>query len=316
MGVGVAAASVLACSLGAVMAACGDSFTTTGGTVEAGVDAPTVTPEAGAGDTSVSPDGAPAVDSGARGDAGDGGGVRDGGGGSDGGAAGWCGAHPGHTFCEDFDEYPSINGLFGAWTSFQQTNGTFSFDTSNAPSAPNALDVAGTNGAQVLVFKGFPAGAKPSVLRLEFDLRFNSSGSVGLLAAVGIAAITFGPSVSDGYAALVIKYGPSLSAAWADSADAGPTDAGTFKIAGATGTFPTTGIWSARYAIEIDYSSTDTACVQVFQGMTPLLSPCLPLPPHLVHPGALSIVLGDYAAGIGGTGAINVEFDDVTFDAR
>ncbi len=305
MWVGAAAVAALASTLAVAIAACGgSSFTSMGAAAEAGAEASTGAPEASGGDTSVAPDVASPSDAGAPGE------------GGDGGPAGWCGAHRGHTFCEDFDEYASINGLFGAWSNFQQTNGTFSFDTSNAPSLPNALDVAGTSGAQVLVVKSFPPGIKPTMIRLEFDLRFNSSGSVGLLSAVGLAAIEFGASVSDGYAALVIGSGPSLSAAWADSADAGASDAGTFKIASATGTFPATGVWSARYAIEIDYGSSNTGCVQVFQGTTALLSPCMPLPPHLLHPTALSIALGDYAAGFGNTGNINVEYDDVTFDVR
>jgi hypothetical protein len=236
--------------------------------------------------------------------------------GSSGNGASWCSGQAGHTFCEDFDEYSDVTALLGAWSTFEQTGGgSFAFDTVNAPSPPNALEVMGPNGAQVLVIKTFPLAKQPAVLRLDFDLRIDSSGSVGFLSAVGLAAIAFGAAVSDGYAALAIASGPSLSGGWTDATDAGASDAGAFKTSNATGTFPAGGVWTARYAIEVDYTST-AGCVQIYAGITPLLSPCLALPPHLLHPASVSISLGDYAGGLDNTGVINVEFDNVTFDIQ
>jgi|HubBroStandDraft_1064217.scaffolds.fasta_scaffold89069_1 hypothetical protein len=295
---GLATAASLAASSGMALSACGgNNFTT--GNADASLEAGVATAEASGRDAPAPSDAPSPSDAGSPGDA---------------ASASWCAGQLSHTFCEDFDEYASVNELFGAWSSFQQTNGSFKFDSSNAPSPPNALEVIGANGAQVIVVKTFPVEKQPSTLRLEFDLRFNSSGNVGFLSAVGLAAIAFGPSVSDGYAALVVGNGPSLSGAWLDTTDAGTSDAGTFKIANATGTFPASGVWSARYAIEVDYTSSTSGCVQVFQGTTALLSPCLPLPPQLLHPSVVSISLGDYAAGFASTGSIDVEFDNVTFD--
>jgi hypothetical protein len=227
---------------------------------------------------------------------------------------GWCATHPGHTFCEDFDESPNVTAFLGTWSTFQQTGGIFKFDTSGAPSAPNALEATGTNSAKVVVLKTFPISRTATKVRMDFDLRINSSGSVGLLSAAGLAALAFGSSISDGFASIAIANGPALSAAWAASADAGTAaDAGTFKASNATGTFPATGVWAARYGIEVDYSASG-GCVQIFEGPTPLLSSCLALPPTLAHPTVVSVVVGDYTAGFGNTGSIDVEFDDVTFD--
>ncbi len=139
---------------------------------------------------------------------------------------------------------------------------------------------------------------------------------MGLLAAVGLAAIAFGDGLSDGYAALTIGNGPTLSGEWTNTVDAGPSDAGAFKTSNATGAFPAGGVWAARYAIEVDYTST-TGCLQIFEGITPLLSPCLAhYPPPLLHPASVSIALGDYAGGLGTTGIVSVEFDNVTFDIQ
>jgi hypothetical protein len=285
---------VVASACAMAFASCGGPSFTNGGP-DASTEAATATPEAGAaGDSARLADTAPPGD----------------------GGASWCSGQGAHTFCEDFDEYTNVTALLGAWSTFEQTGGgSFTFDTVNAPSPPNALEVMGANGAQVLVIKTFPLAKQPAVLRLDFDLRINSSGSVGFLSAVGLAAIAFGDGLPDGYTALTIGGGPTLSGEWTDSVDAGPSDAGTFRTSNATGPFPAGGVWAARYAIEVDYTST-ASCVQIYEGITPLLSPCLALPPHLLHPASVSIALGDYAGGLESTGVINVEFDNVTFDIQ
>ena len=135
----------------------------------------------------------------------------------------------------------------------------------------------------------------------------------------GLAAIAFGDSLADGYAALAIGSGPNLTAVWTLPADAGAANANSFKTQNATGSFPTTGQWSGRYAIGIDYTGTaaaKTGCIQIYQGVTPLLSPCLALPAEFVTPHALSVALGDYAGGGGNTGTVNIEFDNVTFTEK
>jgi hypothetical protein len=285
---------VVASACGMAFASCGGPSFTNGGS-DASIEAATGTPEAG-----VAADSALFAETAAP---------------SDGGAS-WCSGQGAHTFCEDFDEYTNVTALLGAWSTFEQTGGgSFTFDTVSAPSPPNALEVMGPNGAQVLVIKTFPLAKQPAVLRLDFDLRINSSGSVGFLSAVGLAAIAFGGALSDGYAALTIGDGPTLSGEWTDSVDAGPSDAGAFKTSNATGAFPAGGVWAARYAIEVDYTSTG-GCLQIYEGITALLSPCLALPPHLLHPASVSVALGAYAGGLESTGVINVEFDNVTFDVQ
>ena len=82
---------------------------------------------------------------------------------------GWCSQHPGHTFCDDFDEYANINALLSGWSSYEQSGGSLRLDSSNALSAPNALEAEGTSGSQVLVLETFPLPAQPSTLRLEFE---------------------------------------------------------------------------------------------------------------------------------------------------
>jgi hypothetical protein len=56
--------------------------------------------------------------------------------------------------------------------------------------------------------------------------------------------------------------------------------------------------------------------VQVYQGPTALLSPCLALPPQALRSTDVAIAVGDYASGFNKTGDIDVEFDDVTFDMK
>jgi hypothetical protein len=232
--------------------------------------------------------------------------------------ASWCTGHT-DTFCEDFDEYPTVTNLVGstAWPNFEQAGGSFSFDTVNAPSPPNALEARGDDGAQVIIVKTF-TGIAPTLARvaMTFDLRINSPGTSGLLSAAGFAAIAFGTSISDGYVALAIADGPTLAAFWADSTTAN-VDGGTFKPAIASGAFPSAGVWAGSYTLEIDYDAMNpTGCVQVYGGPSRLLSACLPLPPQFGHPTVLSIALGDVAGGAGRTGSVNVEFDNVTFDIR
>lgn len=186
------------------------------------------------------------------------------------------------------------------------------------PSPPNALEATGASGAQVVVVKAFTLPLAPVLVRVAFDLRINSSGSVGLLSGAGIAAIAFGNSISDGYATIAIGGGPSLTAATSDTADAGATDGGgTFKTGTASGQFPASGVWAGTYALEVDYSLSAGATVQLYNAVgEPLLSPALPLPPHLIQSRIVSVILGDYAGGLASTGNIDVEFDNVTVDVK
>jgi hypothetical protein len=278
----------------------GESFTTGDGGSADGTarDVGVLQPDAGAADTSSFEGGVPAPTDAAPVDA---------------MAAGWCAAHGGHTFCEDFDGYRSVSTLFGNWSSFEQMNGNFKLDTVGAPSPPNALEAIGAGGAKVIVLKTIPVTDSPKRLRLEFDLRIDSPGNVGFLSAVGLAAIAFGSAITDGYAALIIGNGPTLAGGWVAAADGGTSDAGGFQTSNASGTFPASGVWAGRYAIEVDYANGG-GCVQVFDGVTALLSSCLALPSDLRHPTSVSVVVGDYAGGLASTGSIDVEFDDVTFD--
>ncbi|HEY8038358.1 MAG TPA: hypothetical protein VIF15_01130 [Polyangiaceae bacterium] len=230
-------------------------------------------------------------------------------------ASHWCAGRP-EMFCEDFDEAADVGSFLASWSTFEQNGGTFRFDTASAPSPPNALGVGGSNGAQVLAIKTFPLlTRRPRLVRLEFALRINSPGSVGLLSAAGFAAVAYGARLTDGFAAMAIGNGPVISAAWVAPGDAGG-DAGAFQTASAKGAFPSLQVWAGRFAIEIDFGATAGAggCVQMFQGPTALLDACLPLPPTLGDPRVLSIALGDSAAALGSTGNIDLEFDDVTFD--
>jgi hypothetical protein len=230
----------------------------------------------------------------------------------------WCTGHT-ETFCEDFDEYPSVTNLLGSstWPVFEQQAGSFQFDTVNAPSPPNALQVAGDDGAEVVIVKTFPALQKvPQKVTLTFDLRINSPGTPGLLSVAGFAAIAFGNSINDGYVAMAIGDGPTLSALWVQSTSVMPMDAGAFKAAPAMGAFPSTGIWDGSYAVEIQYNPPSPPCLQVYRGISQLLTSCLPLPPEFANPTVLSIVLGDVAGGAGHTGTVNLEFDNVTFNIK
>jgi hypothetical protein len=233
---------------------------------------------------------------------------------ADGGS--WCSSRT-TLFCEDFDEYGTINDLYGSgkWSNHSETSGSFRLTSSTSPpSPPNSLEVIGGDGADVLLVKTFnPLAASAKHARLEFDLRIDTPGSPGPLVAAGFAAISFGVGINDGYVALVIGDGPQLAMAWGTANDAGLRgDAGTSGITHVM-TFPAAGRWADRFAIDIDYTQS---CVQVFDIMSPQLGSCVPLPAELLARRTLSIVLGDYVVGFGSVGQIDLEFDDVTFNAQ
>jgi hypothetical protein len=233
---------------------------------------------------------------------------------ADGGS--WCSSRT-PLFCEDFDEYGTINDLYASskWSNHGEASGSFRITSSTSPpSPPNSLEVIGGDGAQVLLVKTFnPLAATTKHARLEFDFRIDSPGNPGLLVAGGFAAIGFGAGIDNGYVALVIANGPQLAMAWGIAGDAGLRgDGGTDGITHVT-TFPAAGRWADRFAIDIDYVQS---CVQVFDGTSPQLGSCVPLPPELLARRTLSIVLGDYVVGLGNVGQIDLEFDDVTFDAQ
>jgi hypothetical protein len=233
----------------------------------------------------------------------------------------WCEQSPQNDkmFCEDFDNHLDAPSFLASWSTSEEINGTFSFDRVGVPSPPNALHVVANTSATVLAVKTFlTLPAHPSKARLEFDLRINSPGSVGVLSGAGFAAIAYGPSIDSGYAALAITNGPALTAGWAAPGDAGASDAGTFQSASSTAPFPPTQSWAGRFAIEIDFplSSTTTPCVQIYQGLTALLKQCMALPPSMSDPSVLSVIVGDDAVGFGATGVIDLEFDNLWFDVR
>jgi hypothetical protein len=222
------------------------------------------------------------------------------------------------TFCEDFDEYTSVTTMLGSntWPVFSQSNGSFQFDTVNAPSPPNALEANGADdSANVLIVHTFTGFASPMNLRLSFDLRINSGGMPGLLSVAGIAAIAFGTSINNGYVALAIGDGPSLDAFWVQSTG-NVLDGGVSKPAPLSGSFPAPGVWVGTYIVEVSYATTPTGCLQIYNGEAPQMGTCLVLPPEFADPKVLSIALGDVAGGGAHTGMINVEFDNVTFDIK
>jgi hypothetical protein len=225
-------------------------------------------------------------------------------------------------FCEDFDEYGTVNDFLGSskWTTFQQSMGAFHLDTQNALSPPNALHVTGSDHAQVLAVKAFDALPNPlQAITLAFDLRVNSPPpNVGILSLAGVAAFSFGSSVDQDVVALAVANGtpPKLQAAWLASADAGAPDAGNYAIADLTGPFPQSDTWSARYSLVIDYAHNPGGCLQIYAGTTAQLAQCLQLPPSFANAKSVSIAVGDYSALLANTGLVDIEFDNVTFDAR
>jgi hypothetical protein len=222
-------------------------------------------------------------------------------------------------FCEDFDEYATVNDFLGSskWTTFQQTMGAFHLDTQNALSPPNALHVTGSDHAQVIAVKAFDALPNPlHTMTLAFDLRVNSPvPNVGILSLAGLAAISFGSSIDQDVVAFAVAGTPPvLEAAWLASADAGATDAGNYGMGNFSGPFPQSDSWTARYSLVIDYTKTAGGCLQVYAGTTAELAQCLPLPASFGTAKTVSIAIGDYTALLGNTGTVDVEFDNVTFD--
>ncbi|HEY5243806.1 MAG TPA: hypothetical protein VIJ22_20135 [Polyangiaceae bacterium] len=245
---------------------------------------------------------------------------------SEGGGVPFCSANMGKfTFCEDFDEYTSIGGFLGQWVG-SSLGGSFSFDQSGVPSAPNALHVVTTSTSGVrslaIIHPIAGAGASASTQRLEFQLRINEAKGIDALSAAAVAAIVFGKDVSNGAVALAFTNGTGTNQATLSAVYLGPApDSGipAFGSAKASSPFPTLGQWDGRFAIEIDYGpATDagpTACAQIYAGTFPQLTPCLALPPSLSHPVQTSIALGVYSGGLGNTGTVDVEFDNVTYNA-
>ena len=235
----------------------------------------------------------------------------------------FCDGRP-ELFCADFDEGQSATTVVNSapWMTSSELGGTFGLQTSmDVPSPPNALTASGGNSANVLVTRTLanPATARPFRARLEFNLKVVSAGSVTPLSASAFAAIGVGQTKSDGVVALAIGSGPTLAAVWAIPSDAGAGagDGGTFGTANATGAFPTANTWAGRYAIEVTYAGTaaaPTACAQIYAGVTPLLSSCMPLPPLLANPKTFLIAIGDSAAGLNLTGNVELAFDNVTFN--
>ncbi|HEX3343910.1 MAG TPA: hypothetical protein VHS09_05020 [Polyangiaceae bacterium] len=308
---------------GAILAAtaCGTGFSaSTAG--DAGGDDVSVA-DAGGADTSVADAGSPdtAADT-APGETG----TPDAPSPSEAGGAPFCTANTGkYTFCEDFDEYASIGAFLGTWIG-SGIGGTFSFDQSGVPSAPNALHVltTSTSGVRNLAFHPVQAaaGASTTSQRLEFQLRINQAKGIDAFSAAAVAAIVFGKDVSYGAVALAFSSGTGSNPAALSAVFLGPApDSGipVFGTANGPPPFPTLGQWDGRFALEIDYGpATDagpTACAQIYVGTFPQLTPCLVLPPSLSHPLQTSIALGVYSGGVGNTGTVDVEFDNVTYNA-
>jgi hypothetical protein len=298
--------------LAAGLAACGGNQfqTTTGASPDAGIDSGAPADAGGAFDAGDAPDSpGPPLDAGS-----------------------FCAGRT-ELFCEDFDEYPDLAALLGAptWPGFEHVNGSFQLDTSESPpppSPPNALDVQGDDGAQVLIVKTFGPRAVPKRAALTFDLRINDPGTVGPLSAAGFAAIAVGDTLDAGYVAMAIASvggAPVLTAVWSRSAGASGPDAGSFGVAasgnGTMGTFPAAGVWDGDYTLEMTFGVTAAnpaggPCLQVYRAVAPLLAQCLPLPPQFAAPSVFSIALGDEAGGGARTGSIDIEFDNVLFDAK
>jgi hypothetical protein len=240
----------------------------------------------------------------------------------------YCAAHMGlFAFCEDFDKFPDVTQFLASWTTFSSTGGSFSFDQTNVPSPPNALNVATTSasGVRTLAIHVMPAPTGPVARqRLEFDFLVDDASNVGLASAGAVAAILFGGDVTGGAVALAFGNGSGSTATLAAMYQ-GPLPGGTgipaFGSSNAPPPFPSLGLWDGRFAIEITYpnpdagtSANNTACAQLYIGGIAQLTPCLTLPASLSHPAATtSIALGVYSGGAGNSGNIGVGFDNVTF---
>jgi hypothetical protein len=303
--------------------ACGNSFSSSPGT-DAGSDVSTAdvgTPDA-AGDTG--PTDAPSgTDAGA--DA-----TGDGpvGPSEAGPGPSYCATHLGtYDFCEDFDKFPNVAQFLTSWTTYSSTGGTFSFDTANVPSPPNALGVVTTSTSNVRTLAIHvmpPAGPVPvAKQRLEFDFLVSAASNIQAFSAGVVAAILFGGDITGGAVGLAFGNGSGTSATLAAVYQGPAVDAGlpAFGSSNAPPPFPNLDQWDGRFAIEITYPGPDagattgaTACAQIYVGNIAQLNPCLALPTSLSHPAATtSIALGVYSGGVGNTGTIGVGFDDVTF---
>ncbi len=225
----------------------------------------------------------------------------------------WCSTQDA-AFCADFDESADINTILGGWTSTSMVHGMFDLDTGmGLPSAPNALRVTtnATSGVEAIAAKQISSFPTPlQHMRLEFDLRVDMAGPIDGLAAAGFAAIALGPGLDHGVMALAIGNGPVLEGAYVQPASA---DAGlaSFKAQPSPSSFPNTGAWDGRFAVDVTYGSTN--CLQVYQGKMALLASCIQLPPSLLNPTDLWIDLGVSSDGLGNTGTVVLGFDNVTF---
>jgi hypothetical protein len=228
----------------------------------------------------------------------------------------WCDARQA-LFCEDFDELSTVDEFLGSWTSVSTTGGTFSFDSvAGVPSPPHALRIRTTSASAVtaVAIHAMPAFTKaPSRLRLEFDVRIDAGDGVGVASGAMFAGILTGTRLSDGVIGIEIGTGPSLRGGYLE-----PN--GAFKELPLASAFPTEGEWIGPYAVEADYSRDQsgkrTGCIQILSGGAPQLTQCAPLPASLVDPPFVSIALGVYGGGLGLTGNVQLEFDDVTFTAE
>jgi hypothetical protein len=233
----------------------------------------------------------------------------------------WCATQkPKPAFCEDFDEYTSVSTFLDDWPISQQAGGVFTLDGKNALSPPNALEAAGDSGAQVIALRHIETlKARPSALVLSFDLRINSLGKISALSGVGLAAISFGGSVSDPSVALALGGGGTLAGVWTLAPGATPPDGGLpygVQAASSSVTPPSLDTWGARYTMSVTFPKLGPPCFQILAGPSKLLDPCMPLPPAFSRPSAVSIALGDYASAFKVTGTVDVEYDNVTFSVE
>jgi hypothetical protein len=225
-------------------------------------------------------------------------------------AGSWCSTQS-KLFCADFDETDQVMDVLLKWSSYSQSGGTFALANSPSnPSPPNALSVTSSTGGTTLVVQGISlAGKTFTRLHLEFDFRVDKVPTVDLLATGAFAAIGFDPgALTDSAVAVAVgSLGKSLELVYSQP-DAGQ---GGFRASG--GAFPTLGVWSGRLAVEIEYSAAGP-CAQLYQGVVPALSPCLPLPPTtFAKPSTIAIALG--FVSIGNASGASLEFDNVTFEA-
>ena len=246
-------------------------------------------------------------------------------GGTGGAPARWCDGKQ-VLFCEDFDGLPTVDEFLNGpiWTSVSTTNGTFSFDSvASVPSPPHALRVRTTSssGVTTLAIHTFPAFTKaPSKLRLEFNLRIDAGDGVNGLSGAFFAGILTGTRISDGVMGIEIGPGPALLGGYLETSNGLNGAPPPYKEYGLPTAFPTEGTWIGPYTVEVDYSSGPagkrTGCIQILSGGAPQLAQCSAVPASLVDPPFVSIALGVYGGGLGLTGNVQLEFDNVTFTAE